>query len=298
MGDVSALPPLIALKVSNIVSLFDEIIQELSTEPELITTVCTTLVEKFTEQLSEKSTSAISGGAHDNASQKTSSKKSSGGASTLSSEKSSNNTSVFLCETLPLSDGADSSFSNNSSVLSEDLSKNDSNSKCLSRHAQCCNVKSRGKDISELPSGGKQHSFKKSVEPAFRRADLTHQASLKIAAYKKPKPRTLKGMWINIWPCFGTHASIFSTARRTFVRSYDCHVEDITEKVAMELKCQPAPTALYEPQGRVVRSVKELRPEGHYLLFPSAGFYRRECVPVALLRILVASGEEAMAADS
>lgn len=103
-----------------------------------------------------------------------------------------------------------------------------------------------------------------------------------------------EGFWIVVWPCFGTTASSFSQAgKRVFVRARYRLIVDVTEEVAKELHCQPPATVLYEPDGKEIQSIKHLRPEGHYLLFPSGGFYRRSAVPEALLRALLLSAKMA-----
>eukprot|EP00796_Vickermania_ingenoplastis_P013277 gene13277-9119_t len=92
--------------------------------------------------------------------------------------------------------------------------------------------------------------------------------------------------WVHLWPCFGMRSACLKPTR-VFVKSAYRYIEDITEGVAKELQCMPAASVLYEPHGKEVRSLFELRPEEHYLLFPSGGFYRREAVPLNLLKLLV-----------
>lgn len=106
-----------------------------------------------------------------------------------------------------------------------------------------------------------------------------------------------EGFWIVVWPCFGTTTSSFSHAgKRVFVRARYRLIVDVTEEVAKELRCQPPASVLYEPDGKEIQSIKLLRPEGHYLLFPSGGFYRRTAVPEALLHTLLRSAKMACSA--
>lgn len=106
------------------------------------------------------------------------------------------------------------------------------------------------------------------------------------------------GMWIHLWPCFGTHSSSLTKApERVFVRARFRYIADVTEKVAKDLGCQPAPTMLYEPQGKEIKSLQDLVPEAHYLLFPSGGFYRRDAVPASLLTILVENAKHVLCAS-
>ncbi|KEG15376.1 hypothetical protein DQ04_00091100 [Trypanosoma grayi] len=93
--------------------------------------------------------------------------------------------------------------------------------------------------------------------------------------------------WINVWPCFGTFASSVCKPKRIVVHGSYCYMEQLTEKAGIETGCRPAPSVLYEPDGRPIRSLVQLMPEQHYLLFPSGGFYRKEAVPAALLMELV-----------
>lgn len=130
---------------------------------------------------------------------------------------------------------------------------------------------------------------------------MSHPTALHVGAAPIPSPPgarcrrqaiEMKGFWISIWPCFGTHSTYSAKSYRAFVRSGFRHIVDITEPVAKALGCQPAPTMLFEPQGREVKSLQHLTSEGHYLLFPSGGFYRREAVPTALLKHLVHSTQK------
>ncbi|KAH9578841.1 hypothetical protein LSM04_005970 [Trypanosoma melophagium] len=100
--------------------------------------------------------------------------------------------------------------------------------------------------------------------------------------------------WINVWPCFGTFASSVSKPTRVVVSGSYRYMEQLTEKAGIATGCQPAPSVLYEPDGRPIRSLAQLVPEQHYLLFPSGGFYRREALPHALLEELVRAARMAL----
>ncbi|ESL06308.1 hypothetical protein TRSC58_06020 [Trypanosoma rangeli SC58] len=96
-----------------------------------------------------------------------------------------------------------------------------------------------------------------------------------------------KSFWINVWPCFGTFTSFISKPTRVLVHSSYRYMEQLTEKAGMLMNCRPAPSVLFEPDGRSVRLLAQLLPEQHYLFFPSGGLYRKEAVPAALLEELV-----------
>ncbi|RNF05223.1 hypothetical protein TraAM80_04697 [Trypanosoma rangeli] len=96
-----------------------------------------------------------------------------------------------------------------------------------------------------------------------------------------------KSFWINVWPCFGTFTSFLCKPTRILVHSSYRYMEQLTEKAGMLMNCQPAPSVLFEPDGRSLRSLAQLLPEQHYLFFPSGGLYRKEAVPAALLVELV-----------
>lgn len=132
------------------------------------------------------------------------------------------------------------------------------------------------------------------VRTAHRCGSSSFVAPASKGELSPPKHPLDGGVWINVWPCFGTHTASFSKPTRVFVRARYRYMEDVTEIVAKSLNCQPAPTALYEPQGKEIRSLAELRHNGHYLFFPSGGFYRREAVPAALLNTLVEEARKAM----
>ncbi|ORC88331.1 uncharacterized protein TM35_000172030 [Trypanosoma theileri] len=100
--------------------------------------------------------------------------------------------------------------------------------------------------------------------------------------------------WINIWPCFGTFASSVCKPTRIVVNGSYRFMEQLTEKAGVMTGCQPAPSVLYEPDGKSIRSLAQLVPEQHYLLFPSGGFYRREALPHALLQELVREAKMAL----
>ncbi|EAN92810.1 hypothetical protein C3747_12g442 [Trypanosoma cruzi] len=117
----------------------------------------------------------------------------------------------------------------------------------------------------------------------------------------KAKPRNLtaspvqqKSFWINVWPCFGTFTSFVCKPTRILVHSSYCYMVHVTEKAGTLMGCRPAPSVLYEPDGRSVRSLAQLLPEQHYLLFPSGGFYRKEAVPAALLEEFVRAAKMAL----
>ncbi|RNF23815.1 uncharacterized protein Tco025E_02717 [Trypanosoma conorhini] len=96
-----------------------------------------------------------------------------------------------------------------------------------------------------------------------------------------------KTFWINVWPCFGSLTSFLCKPTRILVHGGYRYMEQLTEKAGTLMNCRPAPSVLYEPHGRPLRSLAQLLPEQHYLFFPSGGFYRKEAVPVALLVELV-----------
>lgn len=118
-----------------------------------------------------------------------------------------------------------------------------------------------------------------------------------LAPAPKIAGRGTGGVWINIWPCFGTHSRAAAAPMRCFIRPRFVYMEDALESIAKELACQPSPSALLEPHGRVVRHLDDLRADGHYLIFPSGTFYRREAVPVSLLKILVESAKRTIGGE-
>lgn len=96
--------------------------------------------------------------------------------------------------------------------------------------------------------------------------------------------------WIHVWPCFGSYSS-GSKAVRLCVLPHHVNLKDVLEHAATVVNTQPAASHFFEPDGKIVRSLGQLRPEHHYLLFPSGGFYRQDSVPSALLQILVKSAQ-------
>lgn len=97
----------------------------------------------------------------------------------------------------------------------------------------------------------------------------------------------LRSFWINVWPCYG--GSVASRTRhptRVLVRGRYRYFEEVLEKAAKLTDCKPASQGFYTPDGCPIRHLEDLIAEHHYLLFPFGGFYRKHCVPNALLWLL------------
>ncbi|EKF33247.1 hypothetical protein MOQ_002900 [Trypanosoma cruzi marinkellei] len=153
--------------------------------------------------------------------------------------------------------------------------------------SKCCDY-SDGPHVYSTGSSGKVNCARSRV-PGISSTLLKAKPRNPTASPVQPK-----SFWINVWPCFGTFTSSVCKPTRILVYSSYCYMVHVTEKAGTLMGCRPAPSVLYQPDGRSVRSLAQLMPEQHYLLFPSGGFYRKEAVPAALLEEFVRAAKMAL----
>lgn len=117
-------------------------------------------------------------------------------------------------------------------------------------------------------------------------ATATPRGTVAIAGDSSILDIPAQGFWIHVWPCFGTFQST-ARSERVYVYAHYRHLADVLEKAAEALGCKPAPQYFFEPDGKVVRTLRQLVSGQHYLVFPSGGFYRQDAVPSALLHEII-----------
>lgn len=116
-----------------------------------------------------------------------------------------------------------------------------------------------------------------------------YQADTFTSAYAQQPPRHAPPpapepapVWITVWP--GVHRH--SQGKRLFTHQYRT-LQQLLERAAHELNCQPVGPLLYTPDGRSVSDLADVKPEHDYIVLPSGCKYREDSVPTALLQKLV-----------
>eukprot|EP00759_Apiculatamorpha_spiralis_P059232 PhF_6_TR9753/c0_g1_i1/m.15028 len=128
------------------------------------------------------------------------------------------------------------------------------------------------------PTGGDVHN---SGGRAFN-----HAKAFSTAPVQKYGVQVEGPFWITVWPGLERHG------QPTRILLQHCRsMHQLIEKACKDTRVQPQPNALFTPDGRAVSNLSDVRPGLDYLVIPSGTNYREDCVPTALLQKLVMEGE-------